>query len=88
MPGATSSKQQDRKNLRTELYLKKKRGHDYKYKEDMPQVMLLGKWPKFLDLQAKLPDPGESAALVEMREMCLGKPASLEEIKEICQERP
>ena len=36
----------------------------------------------------KLPDPGESAALVEMRTMCPGKPATLEDIEEACRETP
>ena len=49
---------------------------------------MLSRWPKFLDLQVKLPDPGEIAALMEMRKMCPGKPATLEEIKEISQETP
>ena len=49
---------------------------------------MLSRWPKFLDLQVKLPDPGETAALVEMRWMCPGKAATLEEIDEICRETP
>ena len=46
------------------------------------------KWPKLLDLQEKLPDLGESAALVEMRRMCPGKQATLEEIEEACRATP
>ena len=41
-----------------------------------------------MDLQVKLPDPGETAALVEMRMMCLGKLATLEEIEEISRGTP
>ena len=52
----------------------------------MPEGMLIEKWPKFLDLQAKLPEPGETAALVEMRKMCLGAAATLEYFEEACRE--
>ena len=86
MPGTGTQDQRDRKALRKECYLKKKRGMDAKFKEDMPEGALLGKWPKFLDLQVSLPDPGETAALVEMRNMCPGKSATLEKIEEACQE--
>ena len=68
--------QRTRANLRGECYLKKKRGHDCKFKEDLSKDMVLERWPKFLDPQAKLPDPGETAALVEMRKMCPGKPST------------
>jgi hypothetical protein len=61
---------------------------DGKFKEDMPEDTMLDKWPKLLDLQVKLPDPGETAALVEMRTMCPGKPATQEEIEEACRETP
>ena len=44
--------------------MKKKRGSDAKFKEDMPEGMVLEKWPKLLDVQVKL---GETAALEEMR---------------------
>ena len=44
--------------------------------------------PKFLYPQVKLPDPGELAALAEMRKMCPGKAATLEDIKEACLETP
>ena len=74
--------------MSVKCFLKKKRGSDNKFKEDMPEGMLLAKWLKFMDLQVKLPDPGESVALVEMRKMCPGKPATLEEIEEISQETP
>ena len=50
--------------------MKKKRGNDCKFKDDMPEGMVLDRWPKFLDLQVKLPDPGEPAALVDMKTMC------------------
>ena len=74
--------------MSVKCFLKKKRGSDNKFKEDMPEGMLIEKWPKFLDLQAKLPEPGETAALVEMRKMCLGKPATFEELEETCRETP
>ena len=76
----------DRKNLRKECYLNKKRGSNGKFKEDIPEGILLDKLPKFLDIQVKLPELGETAALVEMRRMCPGKAASLEEIEEACRE--
>ena len=63
MPGQMTQNSRDRKNLRKELYLKKKRGSDGKFKEDMPEGILLEKWPKFLDLQVKLPEPGETDTL-------------------------
>ena len=69
-----------------ELY--KGRSKDSKYKDEIKELGLLSRWPKFLDLQVKLPDPVEAAALVEMRKMCPGKPATLEEIKEISRETP
>jgi hypothetical protein len=72
--------------LRKECYLKKKGGYDGKYTEDMSEDMLLEKWSKLLDLQVELLNPGETAALVEMRKMCPGKPAILEEIEEACRE--
>ena len=40
----------------------------------------LGKWPKFVDLRVELPDLGEPAALVEMRTMCPGRAATLQEV--------
>ena len=88
MPGKTTTEHVSRHYARKECYLKKKRGNDAKFKEDMSDHMVLQKWPKFLELQVKLPDPGEPAALVEMRTMCPGKPATLEEISEICKETP
>ena len=60
---------------------------DNKYKKDLDEQGkggTLEKWPKLLDLQVKLPGPGESAALVEMRKMCPGAAAPLEEIEEAC----
>ena len=71
---------------RTELY--KGKSKDSKYQDEIKEPGLLTRWPKFLELQVKLPDPGEPAALVEMRTMCPGKPATLEEISEICKETP
>ena len=75
--------QRTRANLRGECYLKKKRSNDGKFKGDLPNDLVLEKWLKFLDLQAKLPNPGETAALAEMRKMCPGQPATLQEIEEI-----
>ena len=88
MPGKTTTEHVSRHYARKECYLKKKRGTDAKFKEDMSEHMVLQKWPKFLVLQVQLPDPGESAALVEMRTMCPGKPATLEDIEEACRETP
>ena len=68
------------------VMLKKKRGNDCKFKDDMPEGMVLDRWPKFLDLQVKLPDPGEPAALVDMKTMCPGKAATLQEIEGACRE--
>ena len=85
MPGASGNMTNDNANRtkwRTELY--KAKSHGSKYKEDIKEPGLLSRWPKFLDLQTKLPDPGEVAALLEMRSMCLGKDASKEEIGEAC----
>ena len=73
MPGAsgdTTSDQKNRTKSRKELYTGKDK-HS-KYKVPIKEAGLLSKWPKFLDLQVKLPDPGEAAALVEMRTMCPG----------------
>ena len=63
MPGQMTQNQCDRNNLRKECYLKRKRGNNGKFKEDMPEGILLEKWPKFLDLQVKLPEPGETDTL-------------------------
>ena len=73
MPGGSTNDNTERHHLRKECYLKKKRGMDRKFKEDMSEAMLLTKWPKLLNLQMKLPDPGPLVALVEMRTMCPGK---------------
>ena len=78
-----TTEQNERGVLRKECFLKKKRGIDRKFKEDMSEGMLLEKWPKFLDLQVKLPNPGETAALAEMRKMCPGQPATLQDIEDI-----
>ena len=89
MPGASGDASKDqmmRTQWRTELY--KAKSKDSKYKDDIKEPGLLSRWPKFMDLQVKLPDPGETVALVEMRKMCPGKPATLEEIEEISQETP
>ena len=48
---------------------------------------LLTRWQIFLDLLANLADPGETAALREIRLMCPGKDATLEEVKEACHEK-
>ena len=86
MPGTMSTDQQNRRQWRTELY--KAKSQASKYNDEIKEPGLLSRWPKFLDLQVKLPDPGETAALMEMRKMCPGKPATLEEIKEISRETP
>ena len=86
MPGEVSHDQKMRAQWRIELY--KGKSKDSKYKDDIKEPGLLSRWPKFMDLQVKLPDPGETVALVEMRKMCPGKPATLEEIEEICWETP
>ena len=67
---------------RKELYTGKSK--DSKYKEDIKQRDLLKRWPKFLDLQAKLPGPGGLAALLEMQLMCPRKDATKEAIGEVC----
>ena len=86
MPSDMTKDQRTRANLRGECYLKKKRRNDGKFKEDLPNDLVLEKWLKFLDLQAKLPNPGETAALAEMRKMCPGQLATLQEIEEIHRE--
>ena len=82
--GTVNNDQFNRTKWRTELYKCKSKGS--KYKDDIKEPGLLSRWPKFMDLQVKLPEPGEATALVEMRKMCPGKPATLEEIKEISRE--
>ena len=84
MPGTMSTDQQNRRHWRTELY--KAKSQASKYNDEIKEPGLLSRWPKFLDLQVKLPDPGGTVALVEMRRMCPGKPATLEEIEEVCSE--
>ena len=74
--------------MRKECWLKKKRGTDNKFKEDMPEAMLVEKWQKFLDVQVKLSDHGETAALAEMLRMCPGETATLEDIEKACRETP
>ena len=86
MPGASSADQQNRKQWRCECFTGKRK--ENKFTKPVGEHGLLSRWPKFLDLQVKLPDPGELAALVEMREMCPGKPATLEEIAAMCEETP
>ena len=78
--------QVNRTQLRCECYSGKTKRS--KYKDAVKEPGLLSRWPKFLDLQVKLPDPGETAALVEMRKMCPGQPATLEEIEAACKETP
>ena len=70
MPGASgkmNSDQSKRTRLRKELLTGK--SEDSKYKREIKELGLLSRWPKFLGLQVKLPDPGETAALMEMRKM-------------------
>ena len=74
--------------MSVKCFLKKKRGSDNKFKEDMPEAMLVEKWPKLLDVQVKLSDPGETAALAEMLRMCPGETATLEDIEKACRETP
>ena len=82
----TNNDRKYRSKWRTELY--KAKSHDSKYKDKLKEPGLLSRWPEFLDLQVKLPEPPESVALEEMRKMCPGKPATLEEIEEISKETP
>ena len=77
--------QRNRERRREELY--KAKSQHSNYKEDIKEKDLLARWPKFLDLQVKLPDPGEAATLVEMRKMRPGKAASKEDIEGVCWER-
>ena len=87
MPKRATGAQKARARWRTELYKGKLRdSRDNKYKNEIKEPGLLRRWPMFLDLQVKLPDPGEAAALVEMRKMCPGKAATLEEIKVSCRQ--
>ena len=72
MPSDMTKDQRTRANLRGECYLKKKRSNGGRFKEGLSNDLVLEKWLKFLDLQAKLPNPGETAALAEMRKMCPG----------------
>ena len=82
---ATSRDSDERWVLRKECLLKKKRGMDRKFKEDMLEGMLLTKWPKFFALEVKLSSFGTNAELQEMKKMCPGEPKSLEKIKKMCQ---
>ena len=50
------------------------------------KLRLFKRWFMFLDLHAKLPDPGEIAALREIRLLRPGKDVTLDEIKEACRE--
>ena len=86
MPSDMTKDQRTRANLRGECYLKKKRSNGGRFKEGLSNDLVLEKWLKFLDLQAKLPNPGETAALAEMRKMCPGQLATLQEIEEIRRE--
>ena len=47
---------------------------------------MVKRWPKFLDLQIKLPEPGELVALEQMKSMCPGREADQVEIREVCRE--
>ena len=80
----TNNDQKSRTKLYNELW--KGKSEHTQYKETIKEPGLLDRWPKFLDLQARLPDPGGPAALVEMRKMCAGKAATLEEMEEACRE--
>ena len=85
---ATNKSTQERWFLRRECYTKYKRGNDKKFKEKFKpteQSMLLNKWPKLFDLEMK-GDQDKATVLAQMAMMCPGKPATLVEIKEICQE--
>ena len=82
----TNNDQMNRVQWRTELF--KGKSKDSKYTCPIKEPGLLSRWTKFLGLQVKLPDPGETAALVEMRKMCPGQPATLEEIEAACKETP
>ena len=89
MPGASGEANADQKTRvqwRTELYTGKTK--DSKYNEPVKEAGLLTRWPKFLKLQCALPDPGGTAALLEMRQMCPGKPITLEEIAAMCLDTP
>ena len=85
---ATNKSTHERWFLRRECYTKYKRGNDNKFREKFKpteQSMLLSKWPKLFDLEMK-GDQDKATALAQMAMMCPGKPATLVEIKEICQE--
>ena len=85
---ATNKSTQERWFLRRECYTKYKRGNDKKFREKFKpteQSMLLSKWPKLFDLEMK-GDQDKATVLAQMAMMCPGKPATLVEIKEICQE--
>ena len=79
-----STADKHRTQWRSELY--KGKSKDNKYTQTIKEPGLLSRWPKFLDLQMKLPIPGVSVALREMESMCPGKAATLEEIKVSCRE--
>ena len=86
MPGGQSNDQKSRTLWRNECYTGKSK--DSKYTSSIKEPGLIDRWPKFLHLQVKLPDPGVSAALFEMRRMCPGEPASSDEIEKLCKETP
>ncbi len=74
--------------VRTECYLKRKRGNTNKFEEAMPDDMLLQeKWPKFLRMLPGALPGGTAQALPEIRKMCPGKPMTLEEVQEECSNR-
>ena len=84
MPSDLSVDAATRRNLRKECYTGRWRNTPAKY---IPKDKLVDeKWPEFLDLQVKLPEPGEAVALVEMRKMCPGKAATLADIEEASRE--
>ena len=84
MPSDLSVDAATRRNLRKECYTGRWRNTPAKY---IPEDKLVDeKWPEFLDLQVKLPEPGEAVALVEMRKMCPGGGATFAEIEEASRE--
>ena len=72
--------------LRKECYLKTTRGPDWKFEKDMPEALLLKKWPKFLRLEMKLPKPTAAEVLANLRLMCPCAPATHEGIAAIVEQ--
>ena len=81
-------RQTERKNanqLRKELYTAK--DHSSKSREDLKEPGLLSRWPKFLQLEMKLPKPSPTEVLANMRLMCPCEPVTNEEIAAIIEEK-